>query len=302
MVTVADDGGSQRPAARASSACCRRATCGWRWPRCAATTSGAAPGPTCCSTGSAATGALPATRSATCCIVALWELLGDPVAALDWSAGCSAPAAGCCRWRPCRWRSRPRSSALDPTDPDARATVRGQVAVATTPGPGRVVRLVPADPPACPEAVDAVHDADWVVLGPGSWFTSVLPHLLVPELREALAVDPGPPAAWRSTSRRSRARPTGSRPSRTSRCSPATRRTCELDVVLADPRPWSTDEAALRRRAPALGATPRARPGRGRRDGTGEHDPLRVRGRVAGHCGAPETGSLTRDRIEPPWR
>jgi uncharacterized cofD-like protein len=28
--------------------------------------------------------------------------------------------------------------------------------------------------------------ADWVVFGPGSWFTSVLPHLLVPELVAAL--------------------------------------------------------------------------------------------------------------------
>ena len=32
----------------------------------------------------------------------------------------------------------------------------------------------------------AVHEASWVVLGPGSWFTSVIPHLLVPDLREAL--------------------------------------------------------------------------------------------------------------------
>jgi uncharacterized cofD-like protein len=34
--------------------------------------------------------------------------------------------------------------------------------------------------------VAAVRAADWVVLGPGSWFTSVIPHLMVPELREAL--------------------------------------------------------------------------------------------------------------------
>ena len=33
--------------------------------------------------------------------------------------------------------------------------------------------------------------ADWVVLGPGSWFTSVLPHLLVPELRDALVATAG---------------------------------------------------------------------------------------------------------------
>jgi uncharacterized cofD-like protein len=48
------------------------------------------------------------------------------------------------------------------------------------------VRLLPQDPPAVPEAVAAVREADWVVLGPGSWFTSVLPHLMVPDLRAAL--------------------------------------------------------------------------------------------------------------------
>jgi uncharacterized cofD-like protein len=48
------------------------------------------------------------------------------------------------------------------------------------------VRLIPEHPPACEPAVAAVDDADWVVLGPGSWFTSVLPHLLVPELAAAL--------------------------------------------------------------------------------------------------------------------
>ncbi len=31
-----------------------------------------------------------------------------------------------------------------------------------------------------------MEEADWVVLGPGSWFSSVMPHLLVPELARAL--------------------------------------------------------------------------------------------------------------------
>ena len=35
-------------------------------------------------------------------------------------------------------------------------------------------------------ALEALALADWVVLGPGSLFTSVIPHLLVPDLREAL--------------------------------------------------------------------------------------------------------------------
>jgi uncharacterized cofD-like protein len=74
----------------------------------------------------------------------------------------------------------------DPDRPDEVRTVQGQVACATTTGRVRSVSLVPADPPACPEAVQAIGAADWVVLGPGSWFTSVLPHLLVPELAAAL--------------------------------------------------------------------------------------------------------------------
>ena len=64
--------------------------------------------------------------------------------------------------------------------------VRGQVAVATTPGKVCAVQLVPDSPPACPEAVEAVREADAIVLGPGSLFTSVVPHLLVPQLRWAL--------------------------------------------------------------------------------------------------------------------
>lgn len=74
-------------------------------------------------------------------------------------------------------------------DPDDRGDVRrvvGQVAVATTAGDVAALHLEPADPPACREAVQAVLDADVVVLGPGSWFTSILPHLLVPDLRQAL--------------------------------------------------------------------------------------------------------------------
>ena len=74
----------------------------------------------------------------------------------------------------------------DPHRPDVLTEVRGQVAVASTRGSVAAVELYPADPPACEEAVAAVLAADWVVLGPGSWFTSVLTHLLVPGLRAAL--------------------------------------------------------------------------------------------------------------------
>jgi len=78
----------------------------------------------------------------------------------------------------------------DPTDPTSVHEVVGQVAVASTAGMVRTLHLRPSDPPACAEAVRAVLDADVVVLGPGSWYTSVLTHLLIPELREALARTP----------------------------------------------------------------------------------------------------------------
>ncbi len=68
----------------------------------------------------------------------------------------------------------------------AEITVRGQSRVAKHPGKVERVRLLPEAPPACPEAVESIKLADVVVLGPGSWFTSVMPHLLVPDLLQAL--------------------------------------------------------------------------------------------------------------------
>jgi uncharacterized cofD-like protein len=119
-------------------------------------------------------------------IVGLWELLGDTVQGLDW-VGRLLGAHG----RVLPMAAVPLDLAAevegaDPDRPDEISIVHGQVACATTTGRVRSVALIPADPPACPEAVQAIGEADWVVLGPGSWFTSVLPHLLVPDLATAL--------------------------------------------------------------------------------------------------------------------
>ena len=65
-------------------------------------------------------------------------------------------------------------------------TVEGQVAIMTATGRVESVWLEPRDPAAVPAAVLAVRDADLVLLGPGSTFTSVVPNLLVPELAAAL--------------------------------------------------------------------------------------------------------------------
>jgi uncharacterized cofD-like protein len=124
-------------------------------------------------------------------IVSLWELLGDHVEALDWVG----------RLLGARGRVLPMSltpleitaqvSGLDPADPGHLSTVRGQVAVATSAGTIESISLLPPDLRPCPEAVQAVRDADLVVLGPGSWFTSVLPHLMLPPLAQALTETDG---------------------------------------------------------------------------------------------------------------
>src|ERR671939_1815403 len=75
----------------------------------------------------------------------------------------------------------------DPDDPVRTRTIRGQSAIAATPGRVRHILVSPADPPVHPAVLDAIAAADVVSLGPGSWYTSVLPHLLVPRLRAALA-------------------------------------------------------------------------------------------------------------------
>lgn len=68
--------------------------------------------------------------------------------------------------------------------------VEGQVAVGTADGTLRSVWLEPAAPAACAEAVTAIAEADVVVLGPGSLFTSIIPNLLVPGIAEAVAATP----------------------------------------------------------------------------------------------------------------
>ncbi|MGD0881618.1 MAG: uridine diphosphate-N-acetylglucosamine-binding protein YvcK [Acidimicrobiales bacterium] len=63
--------------------------------------------------------------------------------------------------------------------------VTGQVAVNGTDHIHRV-SLVPADPPAPEAAVAALADADQILLGPGSLFTSVLAAVAVPAIREGI--------------------------------------------------------------------------------------------------------------------
>ncbi|MEU0155424.1 gluconeogenesis factor YvcK family protein [Micromonospora fulviviridis] len=120
----------------------------------------------------------------------LTELLGDPVVALD-HAGAMLGAVGRVlpmSRQPVGIEARVRGA--DPDRPDEVRTVRGQHQVAVTSGTVESLRLTPAAPAACAEAVTAVRAADWLIFGPGSWYTSVLPHLLVPGLADAIVSSP----------------------------------------------------------------------------------------------------------------
>lgn len=119
-------------------------------------------------------------------IASLWDLLGDPVEGLDLvgrllgARGRVLPMAA----EPLRIEA--SVLGVDPDRPLEVTDVIGQVEVASTRGQVQSVRLHPNPPKPCPQAIEAVLSADWVILGPGSWFSSVMPHLLVPDLSQAL--------------------------------------------------------------------------------------------------------------------
>jgi uncharacterized cofD-like protein len=123
-------------------------------------------------------------------LLGLMEQLGDPVAALEHAAAmlrAQGRVLPMCRL-PVTIEADVRGA--DPARPGELVTVRGQHEIAVSPGHIEVVRLMPPTPQACPEAVAAVSAADWLVFGPGSWYTSVIPHLLVPELAAAIVKSP----------------------------------------------------------------------------------------------------------------
>ena len=68
-----------------------------------------------------------------------------------------------------------------------RIVVRGQKEVATAKGRIESLRVIPENPLARMEALTAIRTADWITMGPGSWFSSVMPHLLVPMQLDALS-------------------------------------------------------------------------------------------------------------------
>lgn len=115
-------------------------------------------------------------------IEGLWDLLGDSVTGLDW-VGKLLDVRG----RVIPMAAVPLEIEADVDDRErGTITLYGQNTVAKSRALIRSIRIEPEDPPVYPEALAAIDAADWVIFGPGSWFTSIVPHLLVPRLREAL--------------------------------------------------------------------------------------------------------------------
>jgi uncharacterized cofD-like protein len=200
-------------------------------------------------------------------IVALWEILGDTVDGLDW-VGRLLGAHG---------RVLPMAAVPLEIEADVRVggearTIRGQSTVATCEAHIDRVRLVPDQPPACGEAVAAVRAADWVVLGPGSWYTSVMPHLLVPDLALALQET----EARRCVTLNLDPEGETSGLSATDHLAALHEHHPDLrvDAVLADPSAVD-DVEGLTRAASAMGARTVMRQVR-RGDGTPRHDRLRL--------------------------
>ena len=119
-------------------------------------------------------------------IVALWQILDDPIEGLDQMAELLGA------------RGRVLPMALDPLDIEADVrsddgqlhTVQGQWQVATCEGRVEEVRLDPPRPRVPQDVIEAIGRADWIIVGPGSWYTSVLPHLMIPEIAEAIRTSP----------------------------------------------------------------------------------------------------------------
>ena len=114
-------------------------------------------------------------------LTALWDRDTDPVKGLD-RVGALLKVVG-----------RVLPMALEPLDIEAtfrtwqgNIVIRGQKEVAAGRGNLEELRLIPDKPTPTKEGLAAIAEADWITLGPGSWFSSVLPHLLVPEQRDAI--------------------------------------------------------------------------------------------------------------------
>ena len=65
--------------------------------------------------------------------------------------------------------------------------VEGESNIPQAKGKIHNIGCIPPNPPALPAAVKAIEEAEYIILGPGSLYTSIIPNFLVPEIRNAIA-------------------------------------------------------------------------------------------------------------------
>ncbi|MGV2831105.1 gluconeogenesis factor YvcK family protein [Myxosarcina sp. GI1(2024)] len=65
--------------------------------------------------------------------------------------------------------------------------IEGESNISQAGGRIRGIGCTPAFPPALPAAVAAIKEAEYIIIGPGSLYTSIIPNFLVPEICDAVA-------------------------------------------------------------------------------------------------------------------
>lgn len=118
-------------------------------------------------------------------IVGLWQMFEDPVVGLDWMA----------KLLDSHGRVLPMSSVplrIEATvqEGETQKRISGQTTVAVA-GPDLIdLAVEPHDAEVPIQTLESIAEADWIILGPGSWFTSVIPHLLLDKLHRAIVMTP----------------------------------------------------------------------------------------------------------------
>lgn len=70
--------------------------------------------------------------------------------------------------------------------------VHGETRISASRSPIKKLGLLPRTARPLPKAVEAIRQADLILLGPGSLYTSILPNLLIPEIAKAIAKSTAP--------------------------------------------------------------------------------------------------------------